>query len=108
MVLDGKGARLVGISGSDFSAEDEALLSEIEADSTCSGLVLAPLPQRSKYVEIACKLGDLPDKYRPRVENMVIRLGLESGDLEPLAARLEDVFSRFIYFFADWKNKSGL
>jgi len=61
----------------------------------------------AKYLEIACKLGDLPHEYRPRVENMVTRLVLESGDLEPLAARLGDVFSRFILFFADWKKKSG-
>jgi hypothetical protein len=89
-----------------ISKEDESLMSEIEAVGGDSFSGLSTLPLIERYFLVCRRLEEVPVTYRPRAEAMIRRVGLESGELEPLAARLADMFAGFVSFFAEWKNQN--
>lgn len=107
MVITRTGARIVGISGLDFLEEHGTLIADIVANTGDLFADLLTLPQFIAYYELARRLGDVPHEYRSSVEKMIIRFGLESGDLEMLAVRLEDIFTKFISFLSDWRKKTS-
>jgi hypothetical protein len=105
IVSDDKGARLTGLTGRGISKEDESLISEIEAVGGDSFSGVSTLRLIERYFLICRKLEEIPVTHRQRAEDMIRRVGLESGELEPLAARLAGIFAGFISFFAAWKNQ---
>lgn len=106
IVADDKGAKLTGLTGRGISKEDEAIMSEIEATGGDPFSGLSTLPPLERYFEICRKLEEVPAIHRKRAEAMIRRVGLESGELEPLAARLAEMFAGFVSFFAAWKNQN--
>ena len=105
IVSDDKGARLTGLTGRGVSKEDELLMSELEAVGGDSFSGLSTLPLIERYFLICRNLEAIPVTHRRRIEEMIRRVGLESGELEPLAARLAGIFAGFISFFAGWKPR---
>ena len=100
------GAKLSGLTGTGISSEDQSLITEIEAVAGDHFSALSARPLAERYFEICRKLEQIPRTHRRRVESMILRVGLESGELEPLAARLGEIFVGFVSFFAAWHNRT--
>ena len=105
MMFDEKGAKLTGLTGRGVSERDEALMSELEIAASESFSGFSALTPAERYLEVCRNLDRVPEAYRQRAEAMILRVGLESGELEPLAARLGEIFAEFVAFFAEWKKK---
>jgi hypothetical protein len=110
MVYDGGGARLTGLTGRVVTEEDEILISQIESDGAPNFPILSTLPtihsHRTilRYFNVCKNLEKVPEQYwNPAIE-MIHRVGLESGELEPLTARLCEMYAGFILFFAERIN----
>jgi hypothetical protein len=106
IISDEKGAKLAGLTGKGISKEDEALMLEIEAVSGDSFSGLSALPPIERYFHVCRNFGHVPESHRKAAEKMIQAAGLESGELETIAARLAEMFSGFASFFAAWKNEN--
>lgn len=101
IIADRRGARLSGITA--ISEPDEKLLLEIESD-TKETLPDLPVPPLLKYVHLCENLEAIPAKHLKRFIEMIQRVGLESGNLDAITARLCEIYANLIEFFVECNN----
>jgi hypothetical protein len=97
---DRSGVRLAGVTP--LSREDEKQISQI-ADETKEALPdLAASPTALfKYLYLCEHMEMIPSRQLGRFIEMIQRVGLQSGNLEPLAIRLCTMYTNMILFFAE-------
>jgi hypothetical protein len=107
-----EGARLSGLTGRGVTEEDEILIAQIESSGTEAFPILPALPDIHshrlilRYFNVCKNLDKIPEQYRRRAYEMIRRVGLESGELEPLTMRLCEMYAGFISYFAEWKERN--
>jgi hypothetical protein len=57
------------------------------------------------YHWICNNLEHVPAEMRPKIENIIRRIGLDSGDIEKITARANRMFADFLDFFNEWHSR---
>jgi hypothetical protein len=101
------GPRLTGLSGTGLSPSDVTLLDHLQNELRDIYPDLVRLSGFDRYEWVCQNLEKVPSKRRCDVENMIRRVGLESGDLNHIAAKTSNLFAGFLIFFGEWRKQSG-
>ncbi len=108
VVSSAAGHRLTGLTGTGLSEGDMSLLEQVQ------GALKDPYPELSGkrpsdvYDWICQNLEKVPPNCRPELENMIRRVGLESGDLDQIVDKTSKLFAGFLEFFAEWRSQKGV
>jgi len=103
IVFSPDNAKIAGLVGTDFTDEEVALLQKVQRDiDENSTDTISPV---ERYLWVCRNLERIPPDLDAPVKQLIRRVGLESGDLNELAPRVARMFTVFLRFFGEWKDR---
>lgn len=105
LVTSETGVHVTGLTGTGLSEKDTKFIEELQAELGDRFPEFATKTGFDRYDWICQNLEKIPENRTAAAEDMIRRVGLESGDLTHLAEKMSAMFGGFVLFFGEWRHK---
>jgi hypothetical protein len=108
LIGDSSTVRISEIMGEALSRKDAELLKTIASELLDKFPELNAVHLDLQLYQWVCRnLEHVPKDHRANMENVIRKIGLESGDVEQIASKANSIFADFIRFFSKWYRQGG-